>query len=482
MVYCEERMEQESLAPPAGRSDSWADTMSDLDEEEFCQKAAVAGTGNETQQPQQQQEDTLCDVLLRCFPVPGEIWVHLYAATNYVSSLLTLYPPHGALHVPFIVNEWRTPPTASPYRICYATTNPALAGLIVTADGVVPNFSYTPRLAMEAEAMDAMLSAKQDGPAPLLVLPSAHGYVVRVFYTAGQWYVADDVRIEPLDHHRDRPLGQMLGLCAAPHCGRHRSGRPTGVPDLIQDLKTDRVWFFALYPDRQTLLALGTARVVLHHEFHDDDLGREPPEFDFTVHKHLAPSVPILPTQREVIVELVLKTPPVHTTAEGAAYAGLYDGVLFVNPHTMFAARVCTPEVVYLSPLLRGERALPELIAQRAVELRLVDRTRLTVDHYTYHWLETALPALTHRLFGEHHAETVAQIQYQVDTFYDWVAAWVQFVSVLSPEDWAALDLPLQRLYVLLDYESPGAWFKIIGSPRYTEIVAQLVVARWQQM
>lgn len=62
-----------------------------------------------------------------------------------------------------------------------------------------------------------------------------------------------------------------------------------------------------------------------------------------------------------------------------------YDGVLVLNPmatgprprgavfDTLFAVRLCDPEVVYLAPLLGSNRDLREFLSLRVVQSHLVD-------------------------------------------------------------------------------------------------------------
>ena len=45
----------------------------------------------------------------------------------------------------------------SPYRIVYGIHNPAVRGPILTPDVVIPSFSWTPRLAIDDEALRDVL-------------------------------------------------------------------------------------------------------------------------------------------------------------------------------------------------------------------------------------------------------------------------------------------------------------------------------------
>lgn len=416
-------------------------------------------------------DDDLFDTLLRQFPVPGEIWVHLRSAANYLSSLLTVYPPTGR-PTPFVIAGPQVD-AASPYRIQYGNANPGMFGVVVAEDRVIPNFSVIPRLAVEADVLADALA--RPAPSDLLVLPSAHGDTVRVFWSAGCWFVANDTTVEPavLDSpiDDDGPVRRLL-RCLQAHTTARREDAV--LPYFLRDLKADRVWFFALYPDKPTMLAVGTCRPLRHDEVGDDL--RQQPDVDFTGHGYIAPSIPIIPTQRGAVTQIVTDA-AMFDSAPFIAYRGLYDGVLLVNPHTLFALRLCTPDIVYLTPLLQRRRELPEFLAHRSVEARLADCGRHSVDPRTHRWITADLPALTHRLFGAAEAPLLTQIHYHIDTLYGWVGGWVRFVAALAPADWATLEPSLQRLWHLLEYEAPVHWYKILGAPRYHPLVARLIVA-----
>jgi hypothetical protein len=458
-------------AAAGARRRSWADTVSDHGEGEDAPDVA---------------EVDVCDALLCHFPVPGEIWVrphfrappprtlcvpvapshrryhppqpgpkvrnHLRSTGNYLSALLALYPP-ASRPTPFVaaapVHEY-----GSPYRIQHGNTNPGLAGVVVTADRVIPSLGHAPRLAIDPDALAAALG--HPAPDDLLVLPAVHGALVRLFHADAEWYVADDARVEriPTDGAAApapsaASLTQQLHVCLRAH-GRCR--RPAlVVPRFLQDLKRDRVWFFALYPERGTLVAVGTCRAPTHAELTFDP--HFTPNLDFSVHAHIAPSVPIIPTQHPTTGAGGLAGDgPLHDAA-GPVYTGLYEGILLLNVHTLFGVRLCSPEVVYLTPLLQRRRSLAEFLAHRTVESRLADHNQ-GVDGHTHHWLTVTVPEYTHRLFGadDAGAALVDRIGEWVDTLYHWIGSWMWYTAALPPADWAALDLRLQRLFILLFY------------------------------
>ena len=118
----DQRME-EGLVEPTPKA-CWADEMSN--------------DGDDPPHDESHQED-MCDQLLRHFPVPGEIWVHLRTQCNYLSSLLAMYTCPQEGEVPHIINGWRSMHKLSPYRVTYGTHNPAMHGLILTHNTIIPN-------------------------------------------------------------------------------------------------------------------------------------------------------------------------------------------------------------------------------------------------------------------------------------------------------------------------------------------------------
>lgn len=58
-----------------------------------------------------------------------------------------------------------------------------------------------------------------------------------------------------------------------------------------------------------------------------------------------------------------------------------------------------------------------------------------------------------------------------------WLPAWLSYIATLSWDEWNNLDIDLQRLYVLLDYEYASNWFqKILCNAKYTQWIAKLIV------
>ena len=439
---------------PDGGSPSWADVMSDEG------KTAEVDDGN--------QED-MCDQLLRHFPVPGEIWVHLRTHCNYLSSLLAMYACPHVGDLPLIINGWRSMQKLSPYRVAYGTHNPAMHGLILTHDTVVPNFSWTPRLALEVEAMETVLQYPL--PLDVLVLPAVTCDVVRVFFYDCQWYIASNsvVEVVPKNRGLGGPLSMRFQLCLGKHCKR-------GLWKYLSDLRHDRVWFFGLYEQPSSLLHLGTCATIPHHLLVSAQYDQLP-HLDFSVHRFLAPCIPILP---DLITDL-------HQCGitEGAydgellAYAAQYDGIFLVNPVTMFAVRLCTPDVVFLSPLLQGKQDISDFLIGRVIESRMMDISRLHMDRMSRRWWGTQVSAYVDAFFSESQADLIAIICWQVETMPQWISVWMSYMGSLCWQEWNQLDVDLQRLYVLLDYawEEPHAdtWSRILKHSKYSEWVAKVV-------
>lgn len=456
---------------------SWADEMDEADGE-----AGVGGGGPPAAPP-----GDLLSAVAVTFPAPGELWVHLCAACHYLSSvLLETYPPPW--DPPFLVRGDGKPSAASPFRIDYGVHNPALRGTVITNSFIVPAFGWTPRMAMDRGAFAAAL--RRPCPDGLLVLPAVRGAVVRAFRHSGTWYLATGARLEAVP-----PPGQPLGRIGVQFDACVRTHVVQGLRRLLRDLRTDRVWFFGLFPERATLMGLGTCRLVSHHELRSDVFGA--PDYGFSVHGDVAPSVPILPTLRpdqlaalgaaEEIIEpgteeeeAAAATGEEGTEADGPPpptppprYRGLFDGVLLVNPATLFAVRIGCPEAVFLAPLLRNRVSLAEFLAQAAVSAAHPEGSAPDPASRAY-WAVTQ-PALVRRIFGDDHGELVRRVDDRVRDLYPWLAAWMRWAAGLSVDEWLSLDVGLQRLYVILEHETPVNWPRVVGAPRYHGLVAKAV-------
>lgn len=185
-----------------------------------------------------------------------------------------------------------------------------------------------------------------------MIIPNAHATIVRVFYSDQQWYVADNQKVEALSSS-DGHLGLLasgLDICLCTHFAQ-------GLLRYVADLRVDRVWFFAIYLDRQTALFIGTCALVPHGVLSHVD-PQSLPDLDFSVHNVLAPCIPLLP---DLISSNVASSVPLHDPTT-LCYTGMYDGILMVNPITMFAVTFSTPDIVYLTPMLKRQRTLVEFL------------------------------------------------------------------------------------------------------------------------
>lgn len=417
------------------------------------------------------------DAFMAAFPIPGEPWCHLISMANYYSSLLCNHPPPAPGDPPYLVNGWQqvVPTQHSPFRILYGTHNPAVHGLVITSDSVIPNFSWTPRLVLGSEDMRSLMdTGTSEWPAPVLLVPAVHGRVLRLFQHAGLWYVASNRRLEVLpsepEANATSSLCMLLESCLVRY-GVH------SVWHFTRDLDPDRCWFFALYPGRQTMLFVGTCR-ILPHDMIRDDIHHV--DLDFTSHGHLPSSVPILPSQIPPHTRTKLLHERLHNT-RSLQHTDLYDGLLLVNTQTLFAIRLCYPVMAFLSPLMKHELSLPEFLAVRAVQAHLVDVNSPCVDHATLQWYRS-LGGMVDEHFGEHQRVLIDRIRWQVCHVMQWLPTWLVYVSTLCWDEWMNLDIDLQRLYLLLDYEHPSQWFtKILCNPKYTAWIAKLVVFCLQQ-
>lgn len=421
------------------------------------------------------------DEFVTAFPIPGEPWCHLFTVANYYSSLLHNHPPPGPGEMPYLVNSWQQvlPTQHSPYRILYGTHNPAIRGIVITSSTVIPNFSWTPRMALGVEGLSAVLDGplsqartgdvRVPGAPPVVVVPAVHGRVLRLFAHDGMWYVASNHRLEALPHQCDAPVTTYLGLlfegCLLRYYAR-------SLWHFTRDLSPALCWFFAVYPGRQSMLFLGTCRVLPHRVLQDHvhhlDLA-------FALHDHLPAAVPILPAELPTATRTRLLRERLHSVRT-IQYTDLYDGLLVFNPQTMFAIRLCYPTMVYLTPLLKHHQPMNEFLAMRVAQARLVDLTHPTVDHATLHWYRS-LESMTDEYFAAQHGPLLDHLRWQADNTVQWLTTWMMYISSLCWDEWSALDIDLQRLYVILDYEHGSNWYhKILCNPKYTVWIAKLLV------
>ena len=376
----------------------WADEMDAVDETRTTVDVGEEGDA----------AGDLLSAISVTFPSPGELWVHLCASCHYLSSiLLETYPPPWDR--PFLVKGVGRPISASPFRIEYGVHNPALRGTVITNAFVVPAFGWTPRMVVSADELAAALH--RPCPTNLLVLPAVRGPVVRIFHYGEMWYIATGGLLEPIPNQgKFGRVGTQVDACMRAHVVQ-------GLRGLTRDLRKDRVWFFAIFPDRATILGLGTCRVLSHHELRADVFGV--PDYDFSVHNDLAPSIPILPALGAAELgalgraEEVIEARPGGEGEElGLRYRGLFDGVLLVNPATFFAVRLGCAEAVFLAPLLRLHMTLVEFLSLAEVTTAFYSGNEADPASRAYR-TETQ-PLFMRRWFGTIHGPLANRIHLRV--------------------------------------------------------------------
>lgn len=431
------------------------------------------------------KESNEWDELLSNFPVPGELYVHLVGCANYYSALLHSNPPPSEGESPFLVNCWQQVPRSmhSPFRIQYGMSNPALRGLVIMGSTIVPNFGWTPRLTVETQCLHQLATSMgrklSETQPDIIVVPAVHARVLRIFVDvdSGIWYIASNDRLEILPTgERDAttpcgPLGALFVSCLGRYYAR-------SLAQFTEELNPALCWFFGIYSGRKSMLFLGTCRILSHYEVQNDLTNNV--DLQFSPHGHLPPAIPILPDaipaktlvrmERERLENINL-----------LQYSDLYDGLLVLNRSTMFALRLCYPSITFLTPLLKHQEPLHEFIALRIAQSYLIDPVQLGMDLLSHDWYHSVAEWVG-TLFNPKHAEFIQQIHWQCVNIQSWLPQWITHIATLCWEDWSVLDLDLQRLFVLLDYEHPSSWWrKILCNPKYTLWIAKAVLFCVQQ-
>ena len=225
------------------------------------------------------------------------------------------------------------------------------------------------------------------------------------------------------------------------------------------------------------MIHLGTCAVIPHQLMFPQY--EQLPNLDFHVHRFLAPCLPILP---DLIPELqqcgVLEgTYDKHCMM----YASQYDGILLVNPVTMFAIRLSTPDVVFLSPLLQGKQDIMDFLILRIIGTNPIEPSRIHMDRLSRRWWELQVGVYIQSFFSASHGELIGAITWQVETMPQWISVWMEYMGSLCWQEWNELDVDIQRLYVLLDYawEEPHSdgdkWSRILRHSKYSDWVAKVV-------
>lgn len=120
----------------------------------------------------------------------------------------------------------------------------------------------------------------------------------------------------------------------------------------------------------------------------------------------------------------------------------------------MFAIHISYPSMVFLTPLLKHRQPFQTFLAQRVVESRLLDLSHPSVDHFTVYWHQR-MDTMIQGFFGDKHGLIIQQMRWQVGSVNQWLPNWMSYIHTLCWDEWCGLDIDIQRLFVLLDYECP---------------------------
>lgn len=142
----------------------------------------------------------------------------------------------------------------------------------------------------------------------------------------------------------------------------------------------------------------------------------------------------------------------------------------------MFALRLCIPEVIYLTPLLQREVPLIEFLTRRIIECFFLKEHKSFQDEKSHIWWSEMMPHFHCYFFGECEAVVLNRIEWHLKNIDEWLPVFLQYISTLSWTDWNRLDVSLQRLYVLLDYENEKNWGRVLGNPKYIGCLAKAVL------
>ncbi len=147
-----------------------------------------------------------------------------------------------------------------------------------------------------------------------------------------------------------------------------------------------------------------------------------------------------------------------------------------LNPMTLFAVRLCSAAVVFLTPLLRQRQTLFEFLAQTAITSLHLDPDRQQTDRCSYEYWTVTQPNFAARFFGGSYDDLLRRIDCLVCNVYYWLERWMYFATGMAPEDWTMVDGQLQRLYFILDHETPPHWPNVVCNHRYHGLVARALV------
>jgi hypothetical protein len=137
-------------------------------------------------------------------------------------------------------------------------------------------------------------------------------------------------------------------------------------------------------------------------------------------------------------------------------------------------------ECVYLQPLLSHHHHYqPVSVAEFLVvrELQTVfAHSDMRMDTASRVWFTQDIPRLTEQFFGVYYARFFRHVRFQIEHLHQWLPPFLCFLSGWEPEDWDQLDNDTKRLWVLLDYEYPSAWDRILRNAKYHIGLAKMIL------
>lgn len=357
----------------------------------------------------------------------------------------------------------------SPYRIRYGVHNPAGHGVIVAPDTVIPNFSYTPCLApKDVDAVIKKFSRKQElNGDSLILLPSVAGQIIRLFIYYGEWYIATShffISMDSVNH----PLVAQFIACIETHLpteGGERKG--ARLIQKLEECDSDgtMVWFFAIYPERRSVLYLGSCQRVTPVSIVDELCPNFALSFDF---RHAAPKLPLpcIPSidnchQSLLDDDYVIQRPSL-------TYHGLFNGIFVCNPRTMFAVQICTPRCIFLRPILDHQMSIAELLVLRKLQSKYFDGQRLGVDPATRNWFAIEIPWYVNEFFQDNYTEFMGSVSHKIETVHEWLPEVLYMDAHRYPPD--------PELYPLHCVLASPNWLVKLRHPKYHWALVRVIL------
>lgn len=402
-------------------------------------------------------------LFLSQYPVPGEVWSHLMSMKHNWLAYLKQYlevKQRDKLVIVNTLHDWRhgncgnTRP--SPFRVIYGQQNPALAGHILDATFLIPNFAFTPSLIFPAtkikQLVESMTTDEDNG---IMIYPAMIGHVRRLFCVHQIWYIASSTEFIPVD--TGGALVRSFDRILCRHYGR-------GIEAYVSELDETRVWFFGLH--QHAIRFLGTcARIYLIHVCPDTNL-------DFCTDHYLAPGVPLISTCTTVALDAYVSQTMHSVETLGYNPSAVYNGLVLLNKRTMFAVRLMYDEIRFLMPLLQKDMTLLEFTCLRVVESTTMNQCQWTHDQKTIAWYRDTVHALCDKLIGYStmRRKMVANIRWYTQHPVEWIPGW--FTAMIQATEIEMQGVHVDAQLLLRDIGDGTKWPHMIEHPRYTSGVA----------